>query len=140
MAIPDDSGVSGRVPNIEQEFTDEGELRPSVAFRILADVHRRFVCYLLVERGGTIPVDELAAHVAGTDPGPGESLQGLPSRAHRRLYHNHLPRLAEHGVVDYDREAEAVSLTDLGEQLEPYLELAREQEREAVEAFLEREG
>ncbi len=136
MTSLDDPGVSGRVPTIEREL-DDGELTPTVAFRILANERRRFVLYLLVDRGGTVPVEELAALVGGYHAEQNPE-RGLPSPAHRRLYHNHLPRLAEHGIVDYVRDDEAVTLTDRGEQLEPYLAFAREREHEDVDAVLER--
>lgn len=133
-SVPE-SGTSGRVPDVEHEVASAGDVTPSVAFRILANEHRRFLLYLLVERGGSAPVDELVAGLAGTDADATPD-RGLPGPLHRRLFHNHLPRLAEHGVVDYDRDAEAVSLTEVGEKLEPYLEFAKDREEVDVEAFL----
>ena len=137
MTSLEDPGVSGRVPTIERGLADEGELTPTVAFRILANEQRRFVLYLLAERGGTAPLDELAALVSGYGA-DSSTEQGLPCVAHRRLYHNHLPRLAEHGLVEYDRDDEAVTLTDRGEQLQPYLAFARERESRDVDGMLER--
>lgn len=133
-SVPD-SGTFGRVPDVEREVETAGEVPPSVAFRILADDHRRFLLYRLVERGGTVSLDELVAGLAGTDAEATPD-QGLPGPLHRRLFHNHLPRLSEHGIVDYDREAEAVSLTEVGETLEPYVELAKEREGVDVESLL----
>jgi len=128
----------GSVPDVDGEY--DGALPPGTAFRILADERRRFVLYLLVDRGGTVPVAELADLLAGRngDDGAVRIDSGMPSRVHRRLYHNHLPRLAERDVVDYDPGAETVTLTEFGEKLEPYLEFAKERERDAVRSFLDR--
>lgn len=134
-SVPE-SGTFGRVPDVEREVAAAGEVTPSVAFRVLANEQRRFLLYLLVEHDGSAPADELVARLAGTDV-DATADSGLPGRVHRRMYHNHLPRLAEHGVVEYDRDADTVSLTEVGEALEPYLEFAKGREQVDVEAFLD---
>lgn len=137
MESSHETGTFGRIPTVRQEFRTTGEVTPSVAFKILADEHRRFVCYLLAATDDPIPIQELVSHLSGSDPDPSDPVGGLPNQTHRRLYHNHIPRLAEHGVVEYDREAETVSLTALGEKLEPYLDVAKAHERIDIETILD---
>ena len=42
------------------------------------------------------------------------------------LYHRHVQKLEDHGVVAYDQDRDIVTLTDLAEELAPFLELADE--------------
>ncbi|RKD85237.1 DUF7344 domain-containing protein [Halopiger aswanensis] len=119
--------------------TDEDEipLSPSIVFGILADKQDRFVLYLLKERGGTIALDELATAVAAweNETRPELITKEMEDRMQTQLYHASIPKLAEYGLV-VTQESEAVTLTERGEQLDEYLEFAKERERRDVQQFL----
>jgi hypothetical protein len=91
-------------------------LSQDVFYRALATAQRRRALYvLLVQEAAT--VDELATVLAGweaTDTGTMRS-----PADHRRigvdLRHRDLPMLAEAGLVDYDAEAEVVTVEPLEE-------------------------
>lgn len=129
----------------ERNLSDTGEsldspLTPSVVFGILADKRHRFVLYLLEARGGTVALDELATEIAAweNDTRPELITKEMESRVHNRLFHAGIPKLAEYGLVTHTKDSEAVTLTQLGEQLEAYLEFAKEREQQDVDDFIER--
>lgn len=117
----------------------DSPLSPSAIFGILADKQDRFVLYLLTERGGTIPLDELAIVVAAWENDTRSELitKEMEHRVHTRLHHSSIPKLVEYGLVTTTQDSDAVTLTERGEQLDAYLEFAKEQERQDVQQFLE---
>lgn len=87
------------------------------ACSLLADSRRRVVLYAL--RGHeTVAVDELVEAILrdeGTTATEQERERVLAS-----LYHKHLPKLADAGVIDYDFEDGTVAPAEM-ERLEPLL-------------------
>ncbi|MEY7849399.1 hypothetical protein AB7C87_09410 [Natrarchaeobius sp. A-rgal3] len=83
----------------------EGAFLDSV-YDMLSETRRRCVLYHLHEVEETT-VEELTRAVARRE-------QGEPDKDHVRisLIHNHLPRLADVGVIDYERANGAVATTD----------------------------
>lgn len=71
-------------------------------FDLLSRRERRQVVELLQDADGPVDLTTLAAHV---ETGGGDAVD---RRTVTSLDHVHLPRLAEAGVVDYDREAGTV--------------------------------
>lgn len=79
-------------------------------FQLLANDRTRRLLYLLTDRGGTVFFEELETHFDDAAVG---------------LRHHQLPRLVDFHIVDYDREADAVTLTPIGDDLRPALETVR---------------
>ncbi|PSP83916.1 hypothetical protein BRC83_06605 [Halobacteriales archaeon QS_1_68_17] len=74
--------------------------RVDAGLALLADVRRReLVDYLSTAGDGTIALEELAEQIGDDDE---------TDRLRRSLYHRHLPKLAAHGVVEFDAERQAV--------------------------------
>ena len=99
-----------------------------VPYRLLGDRHRRYLLYQLQNTGqGT--VESLASRIATVDP---ETADGDLETARQQIYvslvHNHLPRLADHGVLEYDLRSGDVVLSDGFTDLEPLLEQFKETE------------
>jgi hypothetical protein len=93
------------------------------AFKLLAVPVRRQVCYYLREsKQHVASLDELVEHVNSETEAP-------DSREQIRvgLVHTHLPKLANHGVIEYDSRSEMVRYRD-GSYLESVVEFAAEQE------------
>lgn len=74
-------------------------------FKALADTRRRHALYYLNEhRAESITLDELARHVKAleTEHAPDTLVEHEYANVRLELYHNHLPRLADSGIIDYD--------------------------------------
>lgn len=83
------------------------EIEIEDAIRLVADEERRRVVATMVDHPeDTVSLGELADRVAG-----GPSPRGIPAdrdRALASLKHNHLPRLDDTGVIEYDWRSETV--------------------------------
>lgn len=81
---------------------------------IVSHPHRRFLVVEL-EPGETVSVSEVVHEVASRDPDVSTADADDERSVRRRitidLVHNHLPRLDEHDVVEYDSEGNEVALT-----------------------------
>lgn len=103
---------------------EAARLHKDDAFHLLQNGRRRAALRYLFERApGETRIQELADNVAAWEHDT--SVQELASddrqRVYISLYQTHLPTLAEHGVVDYDRDRGVVALRPLAGALEPFL-------------------
>lgn len=73
------------------------ENRVDELLRVLSGARRRVVLRALLTRGGETTLDDLAADLA-------ESADLSESRVRIDLHHNHLPKLQDVDVVEYDPE------------------------------------
>lgn len=80
---------------VDESRVDEN--RVDELLRVLSRARRRVVLRSLLTRGGETTLDELVADLA-------ESADRSESRARIALQHNHLPKLEEADVVEYDPE------------------------------------
>jgi len=92
--------------------------RIDLSYRLLADVRRRRVLYAL-QANDAIGVDRLAETLV--DAGLADSCD----RAVASLVHTHLPKLADAGVIEYDRETGVLAADDGVARLEPFLKRTR---------------
>lgn len=99
-------------------------------FSLLADSRRRYLLYHLLE-SEYVTVEKLSLRIAAWE-------QEIPSRAVSEddrvdvaisLIHNHLPRLAERNVVDYDARSGDVVLADGFEGIRSFVENAQSTEQ-----------
>lgn len=126
----DHGGANGEWPGaieatIGQQTATEGP-PTDVVFGLLSKSHRRFVLYCLRRHDGAMDLPQLVDSVVRL-----VEMSRMPaSPAHhsvsRRLTHATLPRLADAGVVVYDRQAGVVWPTDAVAAMEPLLDLATE--------------
>ncbi|WP_227354811.1 DUF7344 domain-containing protein [Haladaptatus salinisoli] len=74
--------------------------------RLLADARNRTIAHLVQNAGGSLHISELADRIASRHAGILESdeYEGRFERVLISLHHNHLPKLADAGLVEYDRE------------------------------------
>lgn len=92
------------------------------AFELFGNQRRRCVVQRLQEAGEPMQLSELEAEIAGIEIGTAADVSDVDAeRVRISLYHVHLPKLADAGLVEYDAEEEVVSLTERAEQFEPYL-------------------
>ena len=93
-------------------------------FHLLQNGRRRAVLrYLAAHEGERFVMRDVAEAVAAWENDT--TLQQLTSAERQRvyisLYQSHLPKLAEHGVIDYDQDRGTIEPTRLTQVLEPYL-------------------
>lgn len=103
--------------------TAETTISSDVAFDVLRNARRRYVLYYLREESPR-ELGELAEHIAARENDV--SVEALSSKQRKSvytaLYQTHLPKLANVGVVQYDRDRGVVWLADAADQLDPYLQ------------------
>lgn len=90
----------------------------------LAARRRRLILeYMLTAETERFSLDELVDHVVDE-----ETHSPVPDRetVAASLYHAHVPKLAERGLVEYDAERGIVAPTDRMTQIEPFLNPIRE--------------
>lgn len=111
-------------PDLHPERNDDDASGPDLdaVMELLADRRRRYMLYYLQEEGSA-GVDELADQLARWE---GERTGQHRRRVTTELYHKHLPKMTEQGIVEVDEEVQFVGLAPLFEE---YLDLAAEQER-----------
>ncbi|WP_440771116.1 DUF7344 domain-containing protein [Natronorubrum sp. DTA28] len=104
------------------------------AFDLLADRRRRAVLEYLDDTDEPVSLNELADHVAleeqgwarGAIAGCGDALLGTRRRVRISLRHHHVPKLAAADVVEFDLEANTVSVRETGADLLARLETTTE--------------
>lgn len=89
---------------------------PTEQYEVLRDPRRVRLLEILEERseaGSTPSPTELAAALLEHERGDGDgSEETLRQELRVSLLHNHLPRLADHGIVEWDRDRNVVELRD----------------------------
>lgn len=80
----------------------------------LATSHRRRLLYHVLETGEST-VEELATVLSGWEVATTDTMHTGEDRSKLRLHlvHNHLPRLADRGLILYDPETGSVELASL---------------------------
>ncbi len=102
----------------------EVQLSEDEIFEILYSSLRRDLITYLQDQGGTSTVSDIAEYLAAKENDT--TVQQLSSYDRKRvyigLYQNHLPKMDDFGVVDYDKNRGTVRLRECVTQLEPYLQ------------------
>jgi len=122
-AISDDE-VDELLDEVGGADPDDGpDLSDDDVFEVLYNRRRRAVVRHLVEGDGSGSVGDLAERIAADENDT--TVRQLSSYERKRvyvaLYQNHLPKMDDLGVVDYDKNRGTVRLRDPAERLEPYL-------------------
>jgi len=93
-----------------------------ILFEGLSHKYRRYVLRYL-SREGAAGVDDIVAQIAAWDTDGTTNETDRRDRIRANLYHNHLPTLAEVGLIEYDTERERVTPTMAARDLYEYLDL-----------------
>lgn len=90
----------------------ETDLPLAERFSLLADPHRRAVLERLDRTVDGLEIEALAARVAAELSDAPETVDDDDRRrVLLALHHNHLPKLADHGLLEYDLDAGIVTAT-----------------------------
>ena len=112
----EDSGV---------DSDDRDSLPLDVVFDMLKNERRRKVLDYLRTEEGPFTLSELAEHIAALEND--KDVAALNSTERKRvyvgLYQCHFPRMADAGVIEFDRDRGTVRTGDNIEQLYPYLDV-----------------
>lgn len=93
--------------NSKEEFASNGGGDPLIRIlRALADKRSRLVCYYVVDNE-PCNIEACAERVAAreTDLDPTDTAEGTHQRIKADLYHTHLPKLDELGIIEYDERS-----------------------------------
>ena len=103
--------------------------RMEAACSLLAQSERRYLLYQLAERED-VRLEDVVTQIAAWehDERAGQIDRDTRQRVYVSLVHNHLPRLADYEIIDYDLRSGDVVLTDGFEDVRPLLEQFRQTE------------
>ena len=100
--------------------TENADIAPDILFAILRDGHRRYVLRYLSQKVAAVPLTDLAEQIIVQEERP---TRDRFERVLTGLYHVHLPKLEEAGIVRYDVERGTVELLETAAQVTPHLDL-----------------
>jgi len=119
--VPDETEADPGVP---------GELPLDVVFDMLKNERRRKVLEYIRTEEGPFTLSELAEHIAALEND--KDVAALNSTERKRvyvgLYQCHFPRMADAGVIEFDRNRGTLRIGDNAEQLFPYLDVTGEED------------
>lgn len=98
-------------------------LRPSTIHDLCSNRRRRLIInYLVRDADGHCTISDAAEYVAGVEAlndggGPEHRPGGQRKAVYISLYQGHLPKLAEAGVVEWDKDRGTIDATDLATTL-----------------------
>lgn len=102
-----------------------GELTDDQIFDVLSNRRRRYVIHYLSQHDGqSVSLGDISRQVAAWETGNDPEYITYDERktVHTSIYQNHVPKLAEAGIVEYDSRAGTVRPTDAYEEVDLYLE------------------
>lgn len=126
--LASDGGTAAAVTTTEER--NAAAIAPETVFEVLSNERRRYVLHHLKSMGERVTVRELSEQVAAWENGI-EVAAVTPKerkRVYTALHQTHLPKMAEVGVIDYDRDRGTLELTDAVETFDIYLEVVPEQD------------
>lgn len=108
---------------LEESTGSSGALSKDDLFELLSDHRRRSVLRCLAAHEGSEPVGvgTLVDRVSSEGSSTGR-VSDAHERARIQLHHNHLPKLEDHGIIEYDPARERVTPARDLTPLLPYLE------------------
>lgn len=112
------------VPSAKDVPTEtEAPLERDVVYTLLSSRRRRNVLHALYDADGSSTVADLARQLAAWETGqtPTTISSKERKRAYTALRQTHLPKLAQHRIVEYDANRGTVRLTESGREFRPYL-------------------
>lgn len=92
-------------------------------YAILANERRRRAIEQLSSVGGTVSVNELSTLVAGHETGESPPPTRCRESVYTSLVQTHLPKLADAGVIEYDRDSQTVELSRRARDVRLYTEV-----------------
>jgi hypothetical protein len=103
--------------------SDTEPLTQDAVYDLLSNARRRFVLSYLRDRDEPIELGELSKKVAAweNETDVEELTAQQTKRVYVSLYQTHIPKLHDHGLVEYDQDSGEVELTSNVDALDTYL-------------------
>ena len=118
--------MSTPVPDLRELTmgTTESDLSQDVVFDILSSPRRRYVLYYLRTEDRPVLLTDLAEEVAAweNDTEPSDITEQERKRVYVSLYQTHIPRLAEAGLIEYNKDSGQIALAEQAAEVDRYLE------------------
>lgn len=114
---------------VQDETTADGSsadgLSQEVAFETLSCRRRRYVLHYLLQQGRNVELRELSTEIAAweNDIAPEEVTYKQRMRVYTALKQSHLPKMHDHGIVEFSADRNVVALTEDTSELEVYLDI-----------------
>lgn len=117
--------------SIVEEVESDLPLPLDTVFRVLAHPRRRRILYYLTTCNYAVPLKELIDKVVIQEAEPHK--ENLPADVYGQialdLHHTQIPKLAEAGVIEYNKQEKLVALADTIRPLDEYLHLAEQHDQ-----------
>lgn len=121
--MSDDTAGSAQCSNPGEMTEPIEDVSLDAIFDLLSHHRRRAILKLLLTHDRALTLTDLRNEILETDQEveiteiDGEQVK----RVHASLHHTHVPKLAEAGIVVYDRDRHVVEPTEKISRLEPFL-------------------
>ena len=92
-------------------------------YAVLANERRRRALEQLESVGGVVTVHELSSLIAGRETGESPPPKRSRESVYTSLVQTHLPKLAELGVIEYDRETQTIEVSRHARDISLYTEI-----------------
>ncbi|MFC4357937.1 hypothetical protein ACFO0N_08235 [Halobium salinum] len=111
--------------NVDADDTKPELLHKDTVYHLLQNERRRLALRFLREVEPETDLGEMAVQVAAWENGVTTEAvtSDMRQRVYIALYQSHLPKLAEEGVLNYDKDRKHISRTAAAAQLDRYLTL-----------------
>lgn len=109
----------------DQPEPNEASVSRDEAFEMLSNRRRRFILHYLQDTDDSVPLSDLAEQVAAWENET--EIDHISASERKTVYTSlqqfHLPKMDETGIVEFDRRAGEIRLTDAAQGLDIYLEV-----------------
>lgn len=125
MLTPDIDSMGDRRSPIGGEPTTEEEVHVSQLLKSLSNQRRRYALYCLYRYETPMALADLADEIVRMETdAPPSAVPETREQVYTHLYHCHLPKLAEVGMVSFDLNENLVSLGDPADEVKQYVQEA----------------
>lgn len=117
------------VDRIRERLPDERGLSTDDVFSILSNRRRRYTLYYLLQNGEDADMRDVVEQVAVWESDAATAPEDLNSAERKRVYtalqQNHLPKMADIGVIEYNKSRGDVEPTEQLNELDIYLDIVQ---------------
>lgn len=111
---------------LEQKMIYKNSINEDKLFSLFSNRRRRFVLDIISKSGGTAKIGEIADKIVDWETKADfDSLSSSRKNVYTSLQQNHLPKMEEAGVIQYNKEIGTVELTENAKEYSIYLEVVR---------------
>lgn len=112
---------------VREHLPGNSTLSSEEIFSILSNRRRRYTLHYLLHNGDRTDIREVAEQIAAweSDTHPQDVTSDTRKRVYTALQQNHLPSMADAGIVDYNKQRGTIETTEKLEEFDIYLEIVQ---------------